>query len=113
MRPGIPGDRSPAGLLTALLFGAGLGLLYELLRPLRHRAGRAGALLDVLFAILSGIAAFVFAMGAENGRMGQWELAAMLAGFLLWLHFLSCFKQGFSWISSWIHTKKQATQEKK
>lgn len=113
MRPGIPGDRSPAGLLTALVFGLSLGLLYDLMRPLRRRAGRAGPLLDVLFALLSGLAAFLFAMGAENGRMGQWELAAMLAGFLLWLNFLSRFKQGFSWISSWIHTKKQAMQEKK
>ena len=113
MRPGIPGDRSPAGLLTALVFGLSLGLLYDLIRHLRRRAGRAGPLLDVLFALLSGLAAFLFAMGAENGRMGQWELAAMLAGFLLWLNFLSRFKQSFSWISSWIHTKKQATQEKK
>lgn len=77
-------------LLLALPLGAALGLGYDLLRPLRRRSkGVFTALLDVSFALASGAAAFVFAMGAANGRMGVWELALTLAGFLLYLHTLS------------------------
>lgn len=84
--PGVQALR----LLLALLLGLGTGLVYDLLRPLRRRGGRAlGAGLDLLFAVLSGLAAFLFAMGSLSGRLGQWELAAMLAGFLLYLHLLS------------------------
>jgi len=70
-------------LTEGLSLGAALGLVYALLRPLRYRAGRAGALFDVLFALLGGVAAFVFACAAPDARLGIWELAAMLAGFLL------------------------------
>ena len=70
-------------LTAGLALGAALGLVYDLLRPLRRRAGRAGALFDVLFALLGGAAAFVFACAAPDARLGTWELGAMLAGFLL------------------------------
>ena len=77
-------------LLLALIMGIGMGLLYDCFRPLRYRVGRiAAALLDLLFCLLCGAAAFVFAMGADNGRLGIWELSADLVGFLLYLHLLS------------------------
>ena len=106
MRPGMREDGTAAGLLTALLLGAGMGLLYDLLRPLRHRAGRMVPLLDIAFALLAGIGAFLFAMSAETGRLGLWDLTVMLLGFLLWLYFLSRFKQVCSWFLSWSHLKK-------
>ena len=69
-----------------------LGLVYDMLRPLRRRAKHAWtAVLDVGFCIIAGGTAFVFAMGAGNGRLGTWELTAALAGFLLYLHTLSRF----------------------
>lgn len=77
-------------LLLALLLGAALGLGYDLLRPLRRRSrGVLTALIDVFYALGSGVLAFVFAMGAANGRLGVWELAFTLAGFLAYLHTLS------------------------
>ncbi len=77
-------------LLLAFVLGLGVGLLYELLRPLRCRGGAlAAALLDLLFCLLSGLGAFCYAMSAGSGRLGLWELSAMLLGFLLHLHWLS------------------------
>lgn len=77
-------------LLLALLTGAGTGLIYDLLRPLRRRSGRAGsAVLDVLFALCAGTAAFVFAMSAPGGRLGMWELTLILAGFIAYMYTLS------------------------
>ena len=77
-------------LLGALLLGAGLGTAYDLLRPPRRRLGRVGAaLLDLLFALLAGAAAFLCAMSAPEGRAGLWELAASALGFLLYIHVLS------------------------
>lgn len=77
-------------LLLALLLGLGTGLLYDLLRPLRRAAGMiAAAGLDALFCLLTGAGIFLFAMGAGDGKLGQWELCAALLGFLAWLHLLS------------------------
>lgn len=77
-------------LLSALLMGMGLGLLYDLLRPPRRMTGKVtGTLLDGLFALLAGTAAFLKAMGQAEGRLGVWELAAVLLGFLFYLHVLS------------------------
>lgn len=77
-------------LLLALLTGAATGLIYDLLRPLRRRSGRAGsAVLDVLFALCAGTAAFVFAMSAPGGRLGMWELTLILAGFIAYMYTLS------------------------
>ena len=77
-------------LLWAVALGLAIGLCYDLLRPIRYWAGRVlGALLDVLFCLLAGGGAFLYAMGADNGRLGLWELGAMLLGFLFYLHFPS------------------------
>jgi len=77
-------------LLSSLLLGMGLGLLYDLLRPPRHAAGRsAGALLDLLFAAFALAALFLGTMGLSQGRLGLWELTAALLGFLFYLYVLS------------------------
>ena len=73
-------------LAMALAMGGGAGIFYDLLRPLRRKLGdRTGALLDIMFCLLSSFAAFLFAMSAESGRLGIWELTAALLGFLLYL----------------------------
>lgn len=73
----------------ALLLGLCTGLIYDLLRPVRRRAGRAAVLLDILFSAAVFVLSFLFAMGAGSGRLGQWELCGILLGFLSYMHFLS------------------------
>lgn len=83
-------SRQGLALLLALLMGAGIGLAYDLLRPPRRRLGPpAGAVLDLLFSTAAGCAAFAYAMGVGDGRLGIWALGAALAGFLLYMHSLS------------------------
>ena len=77
-------------LLLSLTMGAGIGLLYYILLPARRHSGAALArLLDALFAVTAAAALFFFAMASGNGRLGTWELAAALLGFLLYMHLLS------------------------
>ena len=77
-------------LLSSLLLGSGLGLAYDLLRPPRRAGGRGtGTVLDLLFALLAGAAAFLKAMGQAEGHLGLWELTAVGLGFLLYLYALS------------------------
>ena len=54
-------------LLLALGAGAALGLLYDLLRPLRRRS-RDG-LWDLLFCAAAAACCFLLAMREENGRL--------------------------------------------
>lgn len=83
---GIELHRQALALLLALGLGVLLGLAYDLLRPPRRRSGQLlGAALDLVFCAAAGFAAFLYAMSAGNGRLGLWELAAMLLGFLLYL----------------------------
>lgn len=78
--------KQAALLLRSLLLGLMLALIYDMLRPLRYRAGKAGALLlDLLFSAAAFFAAFSFAMGAGEGKLGQWELCGILLGFLLYI----------------------------
>ena len=78
------------GLLLSLAMGLGLGLVYDLLRPPRRAGGTLRTrLLDALFAVTAAVALFFFAMASGDGRLGTWELAAALLGFLLYMHLLS------------------------
>ena len=74
-------------LLLALLLGAGLGLLYDLLRPLRRRGGNT--LWDLLFCLTAACLAFLFAMRAENGELGTGEMLLSLLGLVLYMQLLS------------------------
>lgn len=77
------------GLLLALGLGLLLGMMYELLRPLRRHAGpAAAAVIDLVFCLCALCACFFFALAAPEGVLGLWELSASLLGFLAWLHLL-------------------------
>lgn len=74
----------------ALLLGLVLGLVYDMVRPVRRRSGTWGeCILDVLYAIFSGSAVFLYVLAAPGGRLGVWELGFALLGFLLYTHILS------------------------
>ena len=79
-----------AALAIAFAMGVALGFVYDLLRPFRRRASVwAAALIDTVFALISGIFVFIYAMAAPGGRLGLWELALCLLGFLAYIHILS------------------------
>lgn len=83
-------DKQALALALALALGVLTGVCYDFFRPLRRGAGSVlAALQDVLFCLIAGGGIFMFAMGADNGRMGVWELTAALIGFLLYMHTLS------------------------
>jgi len=75
--------------LAACALGLGLGLLYDLLRPVRRHGG--SGLWDFLFCLLSAAAAFLFAMRSPNGVFGSAELLLTLLGLLLYFELLSPF----------------------
>lgn len=78
-------------LLLACGLGLVLGLLYDMLRPIRRRGG--DTLWDGLFCLCAAGAAFFLAMRAESGVLGTGELLMSLLGLLAYFHFLSpaCF----------------------
>lgn len=77
-------------LAFALFLGFVLGLVYDLVRPIRRRSSTwAERVLDALFALFSGSAVFLYALAAPGGRLGVWELCFTLLGFLMYTHFLS------------------------
>lgn len=79
-----------SGLLQAAMLGLAGGVLYDLLRPLRHRLRPLPALLcDAGFCLLLGAASFALAMSAGSGRLGTVELCTGLAAFLLYLYVIS------------------------
>lgn len=83
-------DKQALALALALVLGILTGVCYDFFRPLRRESGRVSAAIqDALFCIIAGGGLFLFAMGADNGRMGVWELTAVLIGFLLYMHTLS------------------------
>ena len=76
-----------ASLLFACAGGAGLGMFYDLLRPIRRRGG--DTLWDLLFCVCAAGLAFLLAMRAESGTLGTGEIASCLVGLLLYLWLLS------------------------
>lgn len=74
-------------LLLAFGAGAGLGLFYDLLRPIRRRHG--DTLWDLLFCFAAAALAFGLAMRAETGVLGTGELLLSLAGLLAYFWLLS------------------------
>ena len=82
--------KQAAALLAALALGALLGLLYDMIRPVRRRCAAWGAaVLDVLYGMVCGFCVFIYVLAAPGGRLGVWELGFSLLGFLLYLHILS------------------------
>lgn len=74
----------------AFILGFVLGLVYDLVRPARRRSSTWGErVLDILYALFSGSAVFLYVLAAPGGRLGVWELLFTLCGFLSYLHLLS------------------------
>jgi len=74
----------------ALVMGACAGLMYDMLRPVRRKCRKTvGMGLDILYSMLCGMMIFMYAMSADTGKLGLWELVAALTGFLLYLNSLS------------------------
>lgn len=74
-------------LMLALALGAALGMLYDLLRPVRRRGNNA--LWDVLFCLCAAVGAFLFAMRSPNGLLGTGEILLCGLGLLGYFQLLS------------------------
>ena len=108
-------------LLLAFAGGAALGLLYDLLRPIRWRSGNA--LWDALFCLCAASLAFLFAMRSESGTLGAVEILSALLGLLSHRRFVSpallpildrlAQKIGVLWIYTQIFAKKVPDTAKK
>ena len=72
----------------ALALGAGLGLLQDLLRPLR-RGPVTAALADLLFCLVLLVSLLVFTLYAGRGRLRIFALAALFLSGSLWLGLIS------------------------
>ena len=84
---GLPIRTQALSLLLALGAGATLGLLYDLLRPLRRLS--RDTLWDALFCAAAAAVCFLLALREENGRLAGGQLLGGLLGFCLYLHLLS------------------------
>ena len=73
-------------LLCFACLGLGLGLLYDLLRPMRYR-GKGAFLLDFGFCAAAAAACFMLSM--ESGKAGLWNIMCALLGFCLYIRNLS------------------------
>lgn len=72
-------------LLRSAMLGLAGGVLYDLLRPLRHKLPPLLSLLcDAVFCLLLGAASFALAMSSGSGRLGTVELCVGVAAFLLY-----------------------------
>lgn len=68
------------------LLGLGLGLVYDSLRPIRYCSGFS-VIWDMVFCLTAAAGCFVLSM--DSGRLGLWELMAVLLLFCLYINFLS------------------------
>ncbi len=85
----LPLHFQAVGLFLGAAFGAGLGLVYDLIRPLRRSAGGLGWVFDALYALCAGFGLFVLSMCMPLGRPVVWEIMAAVLGFGAYLRFLS------------------------
>ena len=76
-------------LLLACALGAALGLLYDLMRPVRRHGNHA--LWDVLFCLCAASGAFLYAMRSPGGMLGTAEILLCGLGLLCYFHLLSPF----------------------
>ena len=87
---GLDPKRQAVCLLLAAALGLLLGLCYDALRPPRRKGGALlTVLLDLAFGLLAAWAAFLYAMGVGEGRLGLWALTASFLGFLLYWRLFS------------------------
>lgn len=83
-------EKQAIALAEAFLCGAGVGAVYDLLRPLRRRSGKIlENTLDALFCLLAFASAFLLGQHTYKGRLGLWELLGMTLGFAAYMGSLS------------------------
>ncbi len=83
---GVGIDAQMISLAAAGLCGLLAGLLYDLLRTVRHGGGRAvGVICDLFFCFFCTGAMFLTGMVFCGGRPGFWEPFCFLAVFWLYL----------------------------
>ena len=75
-----------AELARALLLGISAGFFYDVLRPLRYKAGHAEAA-DILFCTTFGALIFLYFMKNEYAAPGPWQVLLIPVGF--WLYNIS------------------------
>lgn len=76
-------------LLSLLLFavlGLALGIIYDLLRPLRYFS-HTGLIWDIIFCAAGAVG--FFTLGMHSGRPDIWGIAAALICFCLYINLLS------------------------
>ncbi|MBQ2698288.1 MAG: spore cortex biosynthesis protein YabQ, partial [Clostridia bacterium] len=64
----------------SLLMGAGLALVYDLLRPLRRRIPRFAWAADALFGLAAPAGVFLFVLRRSGGEPRLYVLAGLLLG---------------------------------
>ena len=79
-------------LALALALGAGLALLYVLLRPLR-RSRLLTSAMDFLYVLAVLLSLLAFALYAGRGRLRLFALAAMAVSGGLWLRLGAFFRK--------------------
>lgn len=100
-------------LLLFFVLGIVLGVLYDLLTPLRRRGGRGLAgLTDAAFSLCAACLVFLLSMRfAPDGRAGTWELAAAFLGFVVYINTLGRFVYRIFQILSKLPDKLMKTTE--
>ena len=84
----LPVSTQAGELLASVILGWGLGIAYDLLRPLR-RGPRTTALTDALYCLLTLLALLAFLLYAGRGRLRIFALAGISAGAAAWFLTLS------------------------
>lgn len=79
-------------LELALALGAALGLVYDLLRPLRRGRGLT-ALTDLVYVTAVFLSLLAFALYAGRGRLRLFALGAMALSGGLWLQMSGVFRE--------------------
>ena len=86
---GVDLSAQALSLLLACALGAALGLLYDLMRPVRRHG--SSMLWDVLFCLCAASGAFLYAMRSPGGMLGTAEILLCGLGLLSYFHLLSPF----------------------
>ncbi len=84
---GVDLSAQALSLLLACALGAALGLLYDLMRPVRRHG--SSTLWDALFCLCAASGAFLYAMRSPGGMLGTAEILLCGFGLLCYFHLLS------------------------
>ncbi len=82
-----------SGMLVAFILGAFLGLVYDLLRAVRHLLSFTKGevlianVLDVLFSVFAGISFCILLYSVSHGRYRWFNAVSVVLGFILYRRF--------------------------